>query len=376
MQYLNKTKNYRSQAFVDRIEANLANISSNPNDEFKLVKAYYDITEFDCELCGHKHCVYAFEVENLKTHKHLKVGSECIHHFKGKGVDIDLAEGLMKRVIKATAQARKDVRDDLAEKAWNEMTKEEKEAIPFYQRKKFKEDLAKQEMKKLDKMTKRQMLVDAYMVVQAKELLSDVARNKHILSEDEIQDILDLGLEDDLERSRKSAERRANIEKGQKIENEVWEYIEKLRDQNYPDLDEKWVENKISEYEALKTSNYGYNPVKQIINDYKLKREQMAEYAPIMTYKGTNEIVLNIKNSLTRWGRITDKQKEYAFNLIEREKNPPEEDTDFEIAMANLLLEQPDNEFFKSVASFYKDKGYVSPKQRKAIMKAYDKINA
>src|SRR6056297_482218 len=124
-------KQYRSETFASRIQMNLADISASPGDEFKLIAAYYDPMTFDCELCGHKNCMYAYEIQNIKTKNIIKVGSECVHHFKDKGVNIDLAEGLMKRVISATAKARKELIIHLGKEALQNLSDEKKRDIGY-----------------------------------------------------------------------------------------------------------------------------------------------------------------------------------------------------------------------------------------------------
>lgn len=176
---------YKSQSFKTRIELSLADVSSSPTDEFKLYKAYYDPNFFDCELCNHRNCAYAFEVQNLKTNKILKIGSQCIHHFKDRGVDIDLAEGLMKRIYKTTQNAR------------NKLIRE----------------IGEDEYKQLSKKEKSHLITQQYMVNQAKELLSDLARNKSILSEDQVEYILRLGLKEEYEKAKNKQEKRKNRKK-------------------------------------------------------------------------------------------------------------------------------------------------------------------
>lgn len=172
-------REYKSSRFQKRIELNLANISSSENDKFELVSAYYDQNLFDCELCGHRNCVYAFEVKNLETNKIIKVGSDCIHHWEDKGVDINLAAGLMRRVMNMTQNAR------------NKLIKE----------------MGKEEYKKLSKEEKREKITHQYMIEQAKQLLRDASRNKSVLSEEEIQHILSLGLEDEYLRVKNKIEK-------------------------------------------------------------------------------------------------------------------------------------------------------------------------
>lgn len=206
-------KAYISETFKTRIEVNLANISTDPNNEFKLEKAYYDYLEFECELCGHKHCMYAFEVKNIETEKIIKVGSECIHHFKDRGVDIDLAEGLMKRVMNATNKARRQLKESLAMKVWDNLSDEKRTEIYKYYNPKWNhapshvlEEIGKQEMKKLSKEEKAKMTIEAYIVEQAKELLYDYSINKAILDSEQIAKIVDLGLSNELEKAEKKRE--------------------------------------------------------------------------------------------------------------------------------------------------------------------------
>lgn len=188
---------YLSKSFVDKIEINLANMSSSPDDEFALIAVYYDHNEFTCELCGHQHCNYAFVIKDLHTGIQKVIGSECITHFVGTGIDIDLAQGLMKRVEKATRQAREEVVKGLGQKAWDALSDDDKSVFQYTRKEKIIE-LGKEAFRTLPKAEKSMIIIDAYNVVQAQELLLDVAVNKHILSEEEIQKIVDMGLGDRL----------------------------------------------------------------------------------------------------------------------------------------------------------------------------------
>jgi len=123
-----KDGNYISQGFEDRIEINLANISRSPNDEFALVGIQYILPYFKCELCGHEPCLYAYSVKNLKTNITMKVGSECVHHFKGK-MNIDLASGLKKRVKSVIRKMRRYMKDSLENEEYKTMPKEQKRVL-------------------------------------------------------------------------------------------------------------------------------------------------------------------------------------------------------------------------------------------------------
>lgn len=123
-----KDGNYLSQGFEDRIEINLANISRNPDDEFALLGIQFILPYFKCELCGHEPCLYAYTIENLKTNITMKVGSECINHFKGK-MNIDLASGLKKRVKSVIRKMRRYMKDSLEDEEYKTMNKEQKRVI-------------------------------------------------------------------------------------------------------------------------------------------------------------------------------------------------------------------------------------------------------
>lgn len=202
---MNHNKIYQSQAFVNKIQMNLAQVSANPEDEFTLVNAYYDPKTFDCELCGHKNVMYAYEVKNVKTEKVLKVGSKCVQHFKDKGIDINLAEALMKRVMSATNKARRDLKYKLGTDAWGALSDEERKKIG-YKHWQWIDEKGKELYKALSKEEKRTLIVNQFMIIQAKELLIQVSLDKHYLTEEEIENIANLGLQDDIEKANKRAD--------------------------------------------------------------------------------------------------------------------------------------------------------------------------
>lgn len=334
-------KNYRSNSFQTRIEVNLANISSSPEDEFQLHSAYYDKNLFDCELCGHRNCVYAYEVKNIKTNKILKVGSECIHNFEGKGVDIDLAEGLMKRVMKATQSARYKLIKDMGEEEYKKLTKEEK----------------------------REMVVKQYMIEQAKQMLSDMSQNKATLSEDQIQHILDLGLEDEYTGAKEKKEKREKFQNSVEILNSFQDYLNQLRT-NWETPDESKVEEFRNSYEE--TSVYANsNMIDVYLKDYLRQIENRKKYDWLFNYDGKNEIVENIKLSLVKHGSLTSRQEKYARSLIEKESHSNSDRLGE--AFQFLFDKGFDDTFIRSLKRQYDMKGFLSDKQEKALMKNYYK---
>lgn len=334
-------KHYRSNSFQTRIEVNLANISSSPEDEFQLHSAYYDKNLFDCELCGHRNCVYAYEVKNLKTDKILKVGSECIHHFEGKGVDIDLAEGLMKRVMKATQNARYKLIKEMGEEEYKKLTKEEK----------------------------REMVTQQYMIEQAKQMLMDMSQNKTTLSEDQVQHILDLGLEDEYTEAKEKREKRDKFQKSVEVLNSFQDYLNQLRT-NWETPDESKVEEFKDAYEA--TSVYANsNMVDVYLREYLKQIDNRKKYDWLFNYDGKNETVENIKLSLVKYGSLTNKQEKYARSLIEKESSS---NSDRLTEAFQFLFEKGhDDTFIRSLKRQYDMKGFLSEKQEKALMKNYYK---
>lgn len=334
-------KEYKSQAFKTRIEINLANISSSPEDEFQLHTAYYDVNLFDCELCGHKNCVYAFEVKNLKTQKILKVGSECIHHFEGKGVDLDLAEALMKRVMKATQKARYELQKEMGE-----------------------------DYKALSKEEKRQKITEQYVINQAKEMLTGVAKNKTILSEDEVNHILDLGLEREYNDALRSKEESIKFQEARKVVDKVRDYISELK-KDFSPVDYTKVEDLKKEYLEWKSPA---NIIDVYVKEYEKLLQVRDKYEWLINYSGSNHVVKDIRDKILRNGSITEKQERYAHSLITKEsksnKNKLNEVFEYLESQGQM------NSFLDSLYRQYKGKGFLSEKQEKALMKSYMKIKS
>lgn len=334
-------KDYKSNSFQTRIEVNLANISSSPEDEFQLHSAYYDKNLFDCELCGHKNCVYAYEVKNIKTEKILKVGSECIHHFEGKGVDIDLAEGLMKRVMKETQKARYKLIKEMGEEEYKNLSKEEK----------------------------REMVTKQYIIEQAKQMLTDMSQNKTILSEEQVQHILDLGLEEEYSNAKDKQNKRNKFQESVKILNNFQDYLNQLR-QDWSQPEDSVIEDFRTKYQN--TSVYkNSNMVDVYLNGYIQQLENRKKYTWLLDYDGDSEVVKDIIKSLEKRGSLTVRQEKYVKSLIEKESNS--NDDRLKEAFDFLFNNNHDDTFIRSLKRQYDMKGFLSDKQEKALMKNYYK---
>lgn len=309
-------KIYKSQSFIHKIEINLANISSNPDDEFQLVKAYYDIKGFDCELCGHKDCMYAFEVKNLKTGAIIKVGSECISHFEGKGVDINLAEGLMQRVMSASNKARRDLKRRLGEEAWNKLSVDERKAVKSWEQREFIDKLGAEAYKALPTEEKRELVLTEFITLQTKELLTDVARNKSILSEEDVQVIMQLGLEKEMEQALTVAENARRYKQIKDTENKFNQYI------NTQDFSEDVARSMIQDIKNI-DSKYNTIWLESSINNRLQQRKRLEalreKYGWLIDYQGHNTTIVSIKHYLSVYGYISQRQEEYAHSLIDAE---------------------------------------------------------
>lgn len=365
------TKVYKKDGFSARIELNLAEISSSPDDEFSLVKTFYVPSGFICELCGHKNCLYAFTIKNNKTQIEMTVGSECIHHFKDKGIDIDLAEGLMKRVMKATAEARDMLRNDLGKEAWEALPAEEKALIKSWKVSAKIEELGKEAMKKLSIAEKAQKTVEAYMVVQAIELLGDVGRNKHTLSREEIENIVALGLEDKLAAAQKRAKDYAEYDESISINRQVSKYLSSLYASKTL-LDHSIIDPLINRAEILASNgrfSHVLSNIQHSIASYESYYNQINQFAWLQNCKIDNPVIHSLKAYLNKYNKLSDAQVELGKKIINGQ-NEKKSDPEFEGAI-KWLLENDKSDFVESVNSFYSTRNFVSPKQRYMIIKLY-----
>lgn len=365
-------KHYKSDSFVRKIEVNLANVSAKPTDEFKLVKAYYDIDLFDCDLCGHKNCMYAYEVLNLETKAVIKVGSECIHHFAGKGVDISLAEGLMRRVTSASNKARRDLKRRLGEEAFNALPKEEKEKIPWYLHKDKIEELGKIAYKAIPRDKKREMVVNEFLALQTRELLTDVAVGKSILDEDDVELILQLDMKEEMERA---VEQNKIIAVRTQIRDLEANSLELIRNMPIEELTAeriKQMKQEILDIDPKYHSVWIENTYQNRLIEEKRNKEIQKEFGWLIDYTGSNPTVRDIQSYLTKNRYISPAQQNLAFSLVEGESHPVDKDFETKIEELHLL---PYNQFVDSVYRQFKRKGYVSEKQRSAILKHYEKVH-
>jgi hypothetical protein len=154
-------ENYVSNSFQGKIQVSLANISRSSEDKFSIVSMEYIPQTFKCELCGHSPCLYAFNVKNQETDKTIKVGSECVNHFRGE-CDIDIAEGLKKRIKSVTRKMKRYL----------------------------KKYMDKEDYKSMSKERKREITVELFMRFQNKEILRNENQKKSRLTKEDVEAVL------------------------------------------------------------------------------------------------------------------------------------------------------------------------------------------
>lgn len=360
-------RHYRSQAFVRKIEINLANVSAKPDDEFTLVSASMNYNEFTCELCGHQHCVKEYIIKNNETDVEMSIGSECISHFEGKGVDIDLAEGLMRRVTSASNKARRDLQRRLGEEAWSELSQEEKDQVKWYMRKDKIEELGKVAYKALSKEEKRELMVNEFLTLQAKELLTDVAKNKSILVEEDVELILSLDMEEEMKRAIEQQKAIAVKEEVYKVENEALKYIREAETVSSEKVEE--MKNRIIELQPNYRSSWIDSAYANRIHEDRSREALKAEYGWLIDYDGNNPTVRDIRSYLIRNKQISPAQQNLALSLVE---NDNVKDSEFDKKLKESH-DDPFNSFVDSVYRQYHRKEHVSDKQKAAILSHYDK---
>ncbi len=310
------TKNYRSVSFVRKIEMNLANVSVKPTDEFTLVKAYYDIDGFDCELCGHKDCAYAFEVMNLQTKEVIKVGSECITHFEGRGVDIDLAEGLMQRVTAASNKARRDLKRRLGTDAWNALPLEDRKKVRSWEQREFIDKLGAEEYKKISKEEKRELIVTEFLTLQTKELLVGVSTAKSILTEEDVKVILELGLEEEMNRALKQREL---WEKRKAVQDAINAFNKCLAAPDFDAQEAETLLSKIAELDPNINTRWSRESIRQRVEKDERVKALRDKYGWLIDYNGNNWQVRRIRDNLINWNSISSNDESTAHSLIDSE---------------------------------------------------------
>jgi hypothetical protein len=359
-------KEYKFHTFRDKIEINLANISSSPDDEFKLHKVYYDHHLFTCELDGHKHCCYAFEIQNIQTQKIIKCGSECVHHFKGKGVDLDLAEALVKRIMKATGEARVEIRAKLGEDAFNALPESEKAQYRPWQIPAIKEQMGNDILKKIPRAEKARMTAEAYLIIQAKDLLHDFSLNRAFIDEEQVKKIYEMGLAEKYEaaltRREKEKAYQDSLEYRKTIDSYLSSLLPTLADPD-PIVTGQFAKEIIDR-------NYPINLNTLIATYLNRKNIIQVQYPNICNYKGTNPTVLTYFRNLIQRGYLSYNEKMDAERLIRLETSQSTPD-----AMINFVLsKEPNNSFVNSLSTQLANKGFLSEKQVDILVRIYNNM--
>lgn len=361
-------KEYKFTTFRDKIEINLANISSSKDDQFRLFRVYYDHNLFTCELCGHQHCCYAFEIQNIQTGKILKIGSECVNHFEGKGIDLDLAEGLIKRIMKATAEARDELRMKLGNEEWEKLPSDIKSKFRSWQIDEYKKKLGNEIMKKMSRAEKASLTAQMYLVIQAKELLRDFSINRAFIDEDQVKQLFEMGLAEKYEEAKAKRAKAVEYDEYVNYKREVFEYFNGLKN-DWSDPDS----NKILEFGTKIVNNRYSIDLNYYITNYNVSRNRIKNHPILMNYKGNNPIVKRAVSIICMGGYLGHYEFEQVKQIIESEKDP-ELTKQIQAMIAYILLKNHNNEYVNEINFFFKDHGFINNDQFGFIESLYNEL--
>ena len=209
------------------------------------------------------------------------------------------------------------------------------------------------------------------METQAKELLYDMYMGKATLSEEQLKEVVDLGLSTELEKAQKRVEARKKEEKANKILDDFYRLIDRSKDNGFVEIPKEKVEEIKKEWaENNQYSVDTYDPITRAYNNYEFHRQDASKFKWLMDYKGSNSIVLDIRSRLKQWSEISSAQESYAKSLIDQENGVVDE----EITKAlEYLIKNKANGFIQSLAQQFAIRKSLSPKQKFALMNAYKK---
>jgi hypothetical protein len=285
----------------------------------------------------------------------------------------------MKRVVKATIEARDELKTELGKRAFDNLPEEQRKAVRSWEMHKMIEELGKEEMKKLSKTEKRELSVNAFMRMQAKELLLQVSMNKSVLTEEQIKEIVDLGLTEELDRANAQAQRKARILQATEIERNFELLLSSNKDNGWPELDPMYVEQVSQQWLTVNPDKAYSNPIKNRASNYNSTRQSVTKYQWLLDYKGTNQKVLDIRHYLSNWGYISSSQESYAKTLISNETNPPQADVETSTIFQDLNTRFQSvlrsNSFLTSVEGYFNRNGFITEKQKIALKKIYEGLN-
>ena len=361
-------KEYKFTTFKDKIEINLANISSSKDDQFRLYKVYYDHNLFTCELCGHQHCCYAFEIQNVQTSKIIKIGSECVTHFEGKGIDLDLAEGLIKRIMKATAEARDELRMKIGNEEWEKLPTEVKSQFRSWQIDEYKKKLGTEIMKKMSRSEKAALTAKMYLVIQAKDLLKDFSLNRAFIDEDQVKQLFEMGLAEKYEEAKTQRTKTVEYEEFLNFKREIHNYFKSLKN-DWSDPDP----NKILEFNDKIAKNHYTIYLDYMISQYNYQKNRIQAYPLLKNYRGNNADINRMIDSVCRGGYVYNYQLDQVKQIIESERDP-ELTYHIEVMFFYILLKKPNNIFVQRMKIYFKEHGYLTDNQYSSIENIYTEM--
>lgn len=407
-------KTYQNKGFEDKIQINLAKICGSGNDILRIVQVER-VLDFTCELCGHQHLSFAYVIKNESTGLTIKVGSECVNHFGFNQTDIDKWEGLMKLVEKSTNKARDYVVEGFGKElfaalpeATQKMSyfKQEHlmqifgsnyENLPESVRKQsylYKQDiivnLGNEKFKALSREEKFNLTYKLYRQDYAERLMEETARGEHMLTKEEMNEIIGVGFEDKMTKAMEASAYRKHSREVSDFTRKVYGALNAADDMPEQSVIDGWMDE-ASKLDAIKFS--GYTPFavetvkryltnhQEYLNRQKAEEERIAKFnsdnAWLLNYTGNNAVIEDIKIYAMCYRHLSENQLNYARKLYDAEMSAPAVDPAAQAKaeienMLNVLVQKfPNVQIYIGIRAYFHRYGKLSVKQEACIRDAY-----
>ncbi len=357
----------------DKIQINLAQITQNSDDTFRVIKASNE-RDFTCELCGQKHVSKVYTVLNVATGLTIRIGCECVKHFRLNQSDINKAESMLKRVEQSIRDSKKNLIQTKGQKLFDQLPDEEKRQIPRYKWSEKIEELGNNYFQDMPLAERSEFYFSAYMMYEAirmygggasgyDELTYTYQKGIYIYSKEEIYAAVEkIGSRDVFEKEiakideKKLANRRYELDKA--ISSFVYDSkcARKYVDSNI-------LSNIQGEVAKLGLSENLSIQLEKLDKDIIDIKARDAKYPWLFAYTGTNSSIISIRNKLIS-SELSEAQVQRAQELIK------EEESGITVSfMAEELVRMfPDKDFYQSL---YRQRHNLSESQEYYVRKGY-----
>lgn len=404
-------KQYTNKGFEDKIKINLARIMSSENDKFSFIRAEY-VRDFPCELCGHQHLSMCYWVKNQTTGIIIKVGCECLEHFRLPQSDIDKADALRKMMERSIEGGRDLKVREFGTKLYDELPEEMRkigrflqsdlraivgeeayESLPKSTKKLYRlnrddmiEVLGNEHFKRLPREEKYNLIYSFYNLNYAERILDEVAKGEYHLSKEEVADIA-ASMENGADRiaaaeakAKAKAERDALIKlqnarraEISALESEMYRVSDAAR-KSLTDLDPAVIADWHARATPIGIDSRVEQMVKSTAEAIVREKAFRAEYGWIINYTGTNSFLLDLQQKIVWYRSLTPAQIEAGKKALNDELNPAPvvaatEDAGF--MLDKLIAKFPANTFYRGLAAQWRRSHSLSPKQMDCVLKDF-----